>query len=166
MKRWAVILLIFVTFLIQTVVAPYLAVLGVKPNLLLILAVAVAVTYGPLAGLFVGGIGGVFQDVIFGRYIGLFTLAGALAGFFVGMVERRVFKEHFVMQVSLTFGASALNNLVIFVFLKAFSVSVPVLGSLLHVVLIEAIYDALLAPLVFAIVGRLELYRSDARMDS
>jgi rod shape-determining protein MreD len=165
-KRIAVVLLVLVTFLIQAVVAPYFAISGVKPNLLLILAVAVAITYGPYAGLFVGGIGGAFQDIVFGRYIGLFTLAGALAGFFIGIVERRVFKEHFVMQISLTFGASVLNNLIIFAFLKAFSVNVPFFGSLRHVVLIEAIYDALLAPLVFALVSRLELYKSDSKMES
>lgn len=157
MKRWAVGLLILVTFLIQAVVMPSFAVSGIKPNLLLILAVAVAVTYGSYAGLFVGAVGGAIQDIVFGRYIGLFTLAGALAGFLVGLVERRVFKEHLVMQVTLTFGAAALNNLVIFAFLKAFGVGLPILMSLWHVVIGEAVYDAFLAPAMFALVSRLAL---------
>lgn len=157
MKRWAVGLLILVTFLVQAVVMPSFAVLGIKPNLLLILAVAVAVTYGSYAGLFVGAVGGVIQDIVFGRYIGLFTLAGALAGFLVGLVERRVFKEHLVMQVSLTFGAAIVNNLLIFAFLKAFGIGLPVFRSLWHVVIGEAVYDALLAPPLFALVSRLAL---------
>lgn len=157
MKHWAVGLLVLVTFLIQSVVMPSFAVSGIKPNLLLVLAVALAVTYGPYAGLFVGALGGGLQDIVFGRYIGLFTLAGALAGFLVGLVERRVFKEHLFMQVSLTFGAAALNNLVIFAFLKAFGVGLPIFASLWRVVLGEAVYDALLAPAMFALVGRLAL---------
>lgn len=166
MKRWAVILLVLFTFLIQTAVMPYLTVAGVKANLLLILAVVVAVTHGPLAGLFVGAVGGLMQDVVFGRYIGLFTLAGALAGFLIGLVERRVFKEHFIMQITLTFAASVMSNLIIFAFLAAFGVRLPLLASLRHVVLGEAIYDALLAPLVFWLVSKLALYRDDARLES
>ena len=74
---------------VQTTLVPMVA--GVDPpvDLVLVVVVAVAVGSGPIAGLWVGTVGGLLQDALSGGLIGVGGLAKTLVGYLVGQIGAR-----------------------------------------------------------------------------
>ena len=69
----------------QTAVVPAIAGGGVPVDLPLIVVVFVALSRGPMTGLWVGTIAGFLQDALSGTIIGVSGLAKTITGFLVGL---------------------------------------------------------------------------------
>lgn len=76
------------TFLTHLVVA------GVKPDLSLLLVTSFGLLYGPRAGFLSGLVGGLLQDLLYGRVVGLFALTKAVTGYLAGLATGRVYREN------------------------------------------------------------------------
>ncbi len=84
MKTAWVGLTLAVALVLQTTVAPGLAGAGVPVDLVLVVVVLVAISSGPVGGLWVGTVGGLLQDALSGGVIGVGGLAKTLVGYAVG----------------------------------------------------------------------------------
>ena len=89
MKIAWVILGLGLALAVQTTLVPMVA--GVDPpvDLVLVVVVAVAVASGPIAGVWVGTVGGLLQDALSGGVIGVGGLAKTLVGYLVGQLGAR-----------------------------------------------------------------------------
>ena len=74
---------------LQTTLAPMVAGAGAPVDLVLVVVVAVAVASGPIAGIWVGTVGGLLQDALSGGVIGVGGLAKTLVGYLVGQFVAR-----------------------------------------------------------------------------
>lgn len=157
MRYWLTALTMVAAMLLQATIAPQLAIAGIRPNLPLLLVVAIGACQGPWLGLLAGALVGALQDVMLGRFIGLFTLAWGAVGLLVGLLERRVFREHVANQFSLALTGTAVAELICYVLISAFSLHTPFLGSL-RTILASAVYNAALAPLIFPLVLRVSAF--------
>ncbi len=122
MKRKLVILLIaWILFLLQTAVFGRIEFLAAKPNLLLILTVAIGFMQGKSEGLMTGFFCGLMIDLFYGPILGFYALLYLCAGYFSGRFSQIYFDEDVKIPLILT----AVTDI-------AFNIAVYVVGFLLR----------------------------------
>jgi rod shape-determining protein MreD len=155
--RTVVVTLLLVTAaLLQTALFPYLSLAGFRPDLLLLLALAVGMHDGPLAGARVGFAAGLLFDLLVAQsQVGLAALVCSAIGFAVGMARPYLAPESFTAPLLLAFGSGFLGTF-------AYGVLALLLGDdrvtatlLLQASFLVGIYNTLLAPFVLRLVARL-----------
>jgi rod shape-determining protein MreD len=150
---WAI--LIIATALIQTtwLEKEQIKVLGVSPNLVLLLVIYFAVMEGEERAMFTGVLGGLFQDVGSGSVIGHHILCYVVVGFVTGRIAVRLITQHPAVKVGLVVMAGVLNGL-LFVMIQAVQ-RIPGVISTAKSVVPATLYTALLTPIVFFLMDRL-----------
>lgn len=152
MKALKLLLLLTVVYILQIVIFSRFAILGVKPDLLLIVTTLYAVTYGAEKGFLVGLICGLVQDILSGS-IYFHTLSKALLGFIVGTFKESVFGTEETVALTAVFVATVTNYLLellllFFFFGKPLASPSVILVSLI----ISCLFNSILAPLIFPAV--------------
>jgi rod shape-determining protein MreD len=97
-------------FLLQLAVLPQFKLLGAQPDLILVVAVLVAVTDGPLEGALVGFFGGLLQDIASPQVLGVGAFSKALAAFMAGMLKDFFMTYSILLPVMLVFLMSLLEQ--------------------------------------------------------
>ncbi len=82
---------------IQTSLMPLLKFGSVQPDLLLVLVALTALEAGPVQGGRAGLVVGAVQDLLWGRYLGLFAGSRALAGYVGGYLQVRFYHDDLVL---------------------------------------------------------------------
>ncbi|MGE5508472.1 MAG: rod shape-determining protein MreD [Chitinophagales bacterium] len=148
-------LLLVLFGLLETTVTPFLRLFGVAPNLILLLTSAVALYRGSEAGFAVGVVGGFILDAWRGQALGLFALASGLTGYLLGLMERRLFKDNLFVPLAAGFTGTLIFQAVFLVVGSFLGLRFALWPALTRVALPEALYNALLAPLVFRLTANL-----------
>lgn len=99
-----------IIFIFQSTLCEYIAIAGVKPNLMLIFIVSIAFLQGGSAGLVSGIIMGLLQDCYFGRVIGCNLFLYGVTGYTAGILADNFNKENIAAPVFLTFLATLFYN--------------------------------------------------------
>lgn len=142
-------LLLGVALLLQTTMLDQVAIIGIKPDLIMLLVVLNGFLLGTREGAFLGFAGGVIEDLFSGTYIGLNALSKMVAGYLAGAVGERLYKESALVAAVVTF-MSTMAGLAVYYLLTLFlGIYIPVLYALFRVALPAAFYTALLVPLIF-----------------
>ena len=149
------VLLVSAAVILQVAAFPDLRVFGTLPDLVLVLTAAVAYREGPEVAAVVGFAAGLGVDLFLETPLGLSALAGALAGYALGVVQGALLRSP--RWVAPVLGAVAgLGGGLIFAAGAIVAGSDTLAsGRTVGVILRASGYDALLAPFVFAAVGRL-----------
>ncbi|KUK82654.1 MAG: Cell shape-determining protein [Pelotomaculum thermopropionicum] len=142
-------LLLGVALLLQTTILEQVAVIGVKPDLVMLLTILNSFLLGTREGAFLGFAGGIIEDLFAGSYVGLNALSNMAAGYLAGAVGVRLNREHTPVAVGVTF-VSAMVGLIVHYLLSLFlGIYIPVFFALFRVAFPTAFYTALLVPLFF-----------------
>ncbi|MHB8757082.1 MAG: rod shape-determining protein MreD [Bacillota bacterium] len=155
-RFWLWPLALLVTAALQSTAVHYLSIGWVKPDVILVIVVLVGLLYGPVQGATAGLFAGLLEDLFTGRLIGLFGLTRMLAGYLAGLVERRVYKEPFMVPMATSFVATVVSETLVYVILRFFSLAPGYGGSLIHVIGPAAIYNAVAAPILYRPLRRLK----------
>ena len=141
-------LLILITVL-QTAVFPHLRVAGVVPDLGLVVAVAIAVRYGPELGAAFGFAAGLASDLFLQTPLGLAALAFALTAYLVGVMQNTLARPATWVRPAIAVGAGVVAGL-LFVGLGAL-VGQEQLFALrsLRTIGFAALYDGVVALVLF-----------------
>jgi rod shape-determining protein MreD len=146
-------LVVFIV-IVQVTVFPHLRLLGVVPDLGLLVALAVGYHEGPEAGAIVGFAAGFGFDLFLETPLGLDALMYALVGYSIGVLESGLFRSprwlpSFLGVVGGLAGGLLFIGMGVLVGLDA------VKGTQgLVTISYAALYDAILAPFVFFLVRR------------
>jgi rod shape-determining protein MreD len=149
-------LLLVTAALLQTALFPFLSLAGFRPDLLLLVAVAVGLHDGPMAGARVGFVAGLLGDLLVSQaQVGLGALVLSGIGFTVGSARPYLAPESFTAPLILAFlsglfGTAAYGVLTLL--LGDERVTVPLLAQ---AALLVALYNTLLAPIVLGMIERL-----------
>jgi rod shape-determining protein MreD len=154
-KRIAVLLVVIVTaLLLQTTVFPELAFLGVRPELLYLVTVVFAALRGPTDGAIVGFVGGLAQDFLLNQPKGITALTLTMLGYTVGLAGQYLTSPSPLMPAVLvalgTAGGVAFHQAVAFLLGE----EEGPFGYLAKVVLLTALYGAVLTPVFFPALRR------------
>lgn len=139
--------------LVQTTVMPYLRVGDVVPELGLVATVAIAYREGPELGAGFGFAAGLAIDLFLQTPLGLSALAFSLTGYLVGILQGAMARTAWWVPPVLG-GLGGLVGGLLFVGIGAL-VGQEQLWALrsLRIVGLSALYDALVAPLVFPVAA-------------
>jgi len=153
--NFSIVLLIF-TF--QATMGDFIKVLGIKPDLILVLTCMAGLLKGKNGGGFAGIFVGLFQDILYGSFIGLNALAKSVTGYVVGIGAWSLYKGNLIIPFFVVFLGSIFHEIVVFCVLFALSMNPPFIPSLINTILPFAFYNGLIAVVLFKPVKKLRLY--------
>jgi rod shape-determining protein MreD len=148
--------IIVITLLIQLTLINSVAILGLKPDLIMVVVVVFSLLKGEKEGTISGFAAGLLQDIFSTGLLGINALAKTVIGFFSGIIKEKIFHEHllFIIPV-ITFIASLTQSILILLLLRAFGTEYDLAWSLKQIALPEALYSSLLSPLIFLAIKKL-----------
>src|SRR5262245_7285966 len=151
--RWLRYFLVILTLVVlQTALFPELRVFGAVPDLLLVAAVAVGYERGPEAGAVFGFAGGIAIDFFLSSPLGVSALAFSLVGYGVGVFQSGLLRSSRWIAPVLG-GIGGLVGGALWVAIAAVAGQDELItGYTARIVVIAAIYDAVVALLIFPFV--------------
>ena len=126
---------------------------GVKPDIIFIIVVYTGYSFGSFDGQVTGFISGLFHDAVSNSPYGFLALPKLIIGFIVGMIGRSVLKSNVPTVILLIFISTLLKG-VITLFLS-YIFTQGMLTSIIHVIIPESFYNALLAPPLFFLFDKI-----------
>ncbi len=150
--RLAVLLVLLVV--LQVAVFPHLRIANVVPDLGLVAAIAVGFREGPEAGALVGFAGGLAYDLFLSTPLGLSALSYALVGYGIGVIEGGLMRAPAWLPTLLGAIGGLVGGLV-FIGIGVL-VGVDAVKGMhgVETISVAALYDAIVAPVVFFLVNR------------
>lgn len=155
-------LLVYITCLLQSTVAGYIEISGVKPNFLLVVAITIALRRSDKESAFIGLFCGLGMDILIGRAMGWYAICLFIICFLIGMVNSKLYKDNPLIAMFFVFFSSVAVEMMyyfIFSFLKGYQ---DILFVLTTLVLPESLYNTILAlpvyPLIIRICKKLDKY--------
>ena len=148
--------IIIVALVIQLTLINLVTILGVKPDLIMVVVVVFSLRKGEKEGIISGFTSGLLQDIFSTGLLGINALAKTVVGFICGILKEKIFHEHILFIIPIiTFISSFLQSIVIFLLLRAFGIDYNLVWSLKQIALPEALYSSLLSPFIFLAINKL-----------
>jgi len=149
---------VVVALALESTIFPVLSVAGIKPDLVLIIVIFFALLNGSRPGAVLGFFGGLLEDLLIGKFIGINALTMMITGLVVGQIENKVYRENIVVPVILTYAGSVFCEILFLLFARLVGMNIPFWGGLARVGIPVAIYNSCLVPLVYG-----KFYRSSTK---
>jgi rod shape-determining protein MreD len=126
---------------------------GVKPDLVFIIVVYFAYSFGSLYGEVTGFIGGLLNDAISNSPLGLLAFPKMALGYIIGFFGRSIFKGNLFTVFLLIFFASITKGVITLILCYLFHQGS--LSSITSIILPESFYNALLSPPLFFLLDKI-----------
>lgn len=144
-------LLLGLAFVLQATWLDFVSVSALKPDLILLIIIVIALREGPILATLLGFSIGLLQDTYAPADFGLNALLKCTAGFAVGHGRSRVVSDNIQVQVALVFFTVLLHDLLYYAITGAISlVQVPYFW--IRYGIGRAIYTGLLGALAYALL--------------
>lgn len=139
----------------QTSVAHRFAVMGAKPDVVLVMVSIFALVRGRNGAAAVGLSAGMLQDLLIGRMIGSSALAKGACGFLVGAMEPNLYKENPIVPFLVVFFTTVVNEALYGFLAASFDPGLAPAASTLGQLVLGAIYNGLLGVLFYHWLAKL-----------
>lgn len=151
----AIVGLVIVALAVQSTLLAKATLLGVIPQLVLVVVVSIAYLEGDRVGVASGFMGGLLQDLLLpGSIAGLTALVYTLIGYSVGKFRQLTTSETVWLPVAAVAGASALAEIGYAALAISLGQEWVSLGFTLQVTGLVVLYDTLVTPFVFPLVRK------------
>ena len=149
-------ILLSVSVLLQTTVLDRIAIRGAKPDLTLIILTFISLRRGSMMGQLEGFAVGMAEDFVSLTPLGFHALIRSTLGFVFGLMVGNVFVDSLLMPVVFVVAATLMRGLLAAFLSSVFSVSREAFSSFSGPLWIELVYNAVLSPFLFALLGLLK----------
>lgn len=156
MRLFGIIFLLGTAVFLEVTLLNFFTILGVKPDLVLMIIVFNAFLRGSREGALVGLLGGLFEDLAVGSYFGMNVLSLMAIGYLVGLTESKLLKESTIIIVFLAWMSSFIVQVLNYILLSFAEIYVSPGIALFRIIIPTATYTAILVPIFY---GR--FYRSN-----
>jgi len=148
--------IIITALLLQSTVFEQIRLLGVKPELMYLVTILIAVMEGPQEGALVGFAGGMAQDFMLNTPKGITALTLTLVGYAVGMARQYIVSPSPLLPAMLVAVGTAVG-LAFYQIVRLLLGQLPgePLGYGVKVSLLAALYGAVLTPILYPLLRRL-----------
>jgi len=146
---YVTLLFLAVVGLLQSTLAPYLALGRVKPDLMLVVVVAWGVLRGAGEGVLWGCIGGLYLDLLSGGPFGVSIVSLILASYLTGVGEINLFRTNLLLPVLTVILATIIYYLVSFLLLQTLGRPVPLDSSMIQITGIAIVLNVALAAVLY-----------------
>lgn len=147
-------ILIFIMALLQSTIFNYLEIYNVKPNLLIILIVSVALMSNNIEASFVGFFCGLVQDMATGKVLGFYALLGMYLGFCIGSLNKKLNRENFLIHLFFIFLSTIVYEYTVYLLNSFVNGTFDFIYPLRHIILTEAVYNSAISVFIFLLVLR------------
>jgi len=145
-------ILLYITIIIQTTLLNYISIYNIKPNLILIFIICIALIKGGLEGAFVGLIAGLLQDILSGSSIGPNALLGFLVGFSLGGFNKRFYKDNIFACAIITFIISIIYESIFVLPYIPINDYATIISVFKSDILVEAIYNVVMCLPIYILI--------------
>lgn len=147
--------LIVILIVIQSTLLQYVRIYNVKPNLLLVFVVSVALLRGNVEGSVVGFFAGFSLDMLFGKLLGFYALLGLYLGLAVGSVNKRLYRENYLVVIFFTFLSTVLYEGTVYLLNSIMDRGMDLIYPLTRYILPEAAFNCAVSVFIYALVIRM-----------
>jgi rod shape-determining protein MreD len=144
---------------LQSTILGKIAILGVRPDLALIVLVFVALRRGSMTAQVSGFAAGVVEDLVSASPVGFHMLLRTLIGFLYGIFSGNVFVDPLLMPIVLSIAATIIKGLISGLVSLLFGLQGSGFMYFAGRLWIEAGYNALAAPFLFALLNLLRVFK-------
>lgn len=147
-----------ILFLLQSTAIATFQVIRIKPDLPLIFSFCITLINGENLGSFLGLLNGLFEDILYGRFLGFSALVKFLSNYILGYSSKNIYKGPWIITMGLTFLGTLLYNLLLLIvalFLKEFN---RPWNIFVEISLYTALCNMIIAPLIYNGVVKLEKF--------
>jgi rod shape-determining protein MreD len=148
--------IILTAVLLQSTVFAQMSLLGVKPELMYLVTILIAIMEGPQEGALVGFAGGMAQDFMLNTPKGITALTLTLVGYAMGMAKQYIVSPSPLLPTMLVAIGTALGT-GFYQTVRLLLGQLPnqPLGYGIKVSLLAAVYGAVLTPILYPLLRRL-----------
>ena len=133
----------------QATAMPHVTIMGVKPDLVLLMVISWSLLRGAQEGMIWALIGGIGLDLLSGAPFGTFTVILVILSLLAGLGELSVFRTHLALPLVATLIATLAYDLFFLLLLQMKGASIAWADSLIKVVLPSTLFNVSLSPLVY-----------------
>ena len=151
-RALANLILILVSFILQTTVFRALDFGGIAPNLLMITVTSSAFIKGDKAGLLTGFFSGLIIDIFFGTYIGFYALIYMYIGFIIGKFHEVFFSQNIAIPIIFITLSDFLYGFICYVLMFLFRTRFDIGYYMMNVIIPEVVYTALVAIFYYPVI--------------
>jgi rod shape-determining protein MreD len=150
---------------LQATVLPHLTVWGVFPDLPLLVVTSWSLLRGVREGVIWGFIAGVAVDLLSGAPFGAATLPLIAVAFLSGLGQTTVFGAHALLPMLAMFAGTIVYDLLFLLIVQISGQDVAWLDAFFRIILLSALLNAVLMPLIFWGMRRLNTWFSREEME-
>ena len=149
-------LLLILALLVQASWGHAIGIYGIRPDLVVLVLVFVAIREGQITGTLFGFASGLLLDVYDPQAMGVNSLANTLVGFLVGTTRVQVVAEEFRVQALIFFGATLARDFVYFLCMNGTDL-LATFSAMVRIGLLTAVYTTVIGLLAcLAVAVRFE----------
>jgi len=152
------ILVLGALFLIQTTLSNFIWIFGLKPDLPLVFALCIAIVNGEKAGALTGLLNGILEDIFFGRFIGINTIAKSAAAYLVGYGSQNLYKGRTLITMTLAFTGTVVFNLIFVIVAYLTGELVRPWHQFLSITIPSSLLNMFISPLIYIGVVKMERF--------
>ena len=160
-RKITMVLLILISYLIQSTMIRILPLGGVAPNLLIILTSSFGFMRGKKDGMFIGFISGLIIDVLFGKIFGFYALIYMLIGYLNGFFASIFYPEDVKLPMFLITSSELVYCFMIYVFRFLIQGKLRFGYYFVHVILPEIVYTIFVTIIVYKIILNINEWLED-----
>lgn len=162
MNKGFIFLIFFLGIILQVTIFSHHLILGEKPDLILILVLALGFIQGSNRGMSFGFLGGILEDVFSAVNLGTNALSKTLCGFLVSLIGHKVY-ENITTQAALIIIFSLLDRITTGTILFFTTASFSLTPSIIPQTLAYILYNLLLGFFIFPLIKKIS--RKDERIN-
>lgn len=163
MKKIFKYLLIILAIIMQATLFRYIAILDVKPDIVIILVISFALLNGINEGIILSLFGGLLEDIMFNNAIGIVTLSLLLVGYLSGLLGKNVFKENTFVNFVFVFLGTIVYNLIMIFSMVLMKYDLNVIGILINKSIIQAVYNSIITIFAYKYIIKLNNYMNESK---
>ncbi len=129
---------------VQASLLPHLTIVGVRPDLMLLVIVSWSLLRGTGEGLLWGFVGGLCLDFLSGAPFGVSTLALLIVSFLTSLGEVRIYGTHVILPLSTIFLATIAYDFTFLLLLQMLGRPLPWVASAVSIVLPSTVLNTFL----------------------
>ena len=152
-------LILCAAVLLQSTLGSWIAIAGVKPDLALVILIFAAQKRGSMTGQITGFFSGLLEDLLSLSPLGFHALMKSVIGYIYGFFKGNIFVDPLIAPIILTVIGTIGKGLIAGIIGLIFVIPAARFGQFIGKIWIEIIYNAVLAPFVFALLRVIPIYK-------
>jgi rod shape-determining protein MreD len=153
------ILILFLALLFQATILNAIAIIGVKPDITLMVIIFLGFRKGRVVGQIAGFLTGLFEDFISLSPPGFNALVKTTVGFLYGLVEGGFIIDAMIIPIIFLAAGTIIKGIVSWLLVIIFSLDYSGVSIFSVKFVIEILYNCLLAPFIFALLKLIKILR-------